>query len=113
MQNEFRRKAPRRDFDGKVGTLFNGKMTIAQCSQLGEGGALINNSASLNPIAKGDEIVLTIFLPNIGGVIATAECVYRASNGKIGFQFHSLDTIYKKKIREFVSRRKTIEAVLT
>ncbi len=108
METEFRRKAPRRHFDQKVGALYKGKMTTLLCSQLGEGGALIKGDGSLMLVEKGDLMVLTIFLPNIGGVIATAECVYRSENGKIGLQFMSIDTAYKKKIREFVSRRKTI-----
>ncbi len=109
METEYRRKAPRRDFDGKVGALFKGEMTITQCSQLGEGGALITEDKNLKSMKEGDPLVLTLFLVNIGPVIATAECVYRSSNGKIGLQFRDLDTRYKKLIREFVSRRKIRE----
>lgn len=109
MQSEFRRKAPRRDFDGVVGALYRGQMNTTQCSQLGEGGALINSSAHLESIQKGDHILLTLFLPNIGGVVATAQCVYIADDKKIGLQFLEVQTSYKKKIREFVSRRKAIE----
>lgn len=109
MQTEFRRKAPRRRFDGNVGSLFQGKMTLTQCSQLGEGGALIHCEGDLERVTKGDQMVLTIFLPNIGGIIATAECVYIADSGKVGLQFQTLDTLYKKRIREFVSRRKAQE----
>ena len=111
MAEEYRRKAPRRDYDGQVGTLFHGKLTITQCAQLGEGGALIHSKPELENIEKGDQIVLTLFLLNIGGLIAPAQCVYRAPDGKIGLQFLSLDTVYKKHIREFVSRRKTFEVV--
>ena len=109
MQTEFRRKAPRRRFDGKVGALFQGQMSLTQCSQLGEGGALIHAEGDLRNVTKGHSMVLTIFLPNIGGVIATADCVYISDNGKIGLQFQKLDTLYKKRIREFVSRRKAQE----
>lgn len=109
METELRRKAPRRNFDGKVGALYQGSMTITQCSQLGEGGALIEANSHLEGVEKGERIVLTIFLPNIGGVIATAECVYRSEGQKIGLQFFGLETSYKKKVREFVSRRKAQE----
>ncbi len=111
MEKEYRRKAPRRNYDGKVGALYKGEMTITQCVQLGEGGALIHSDSILSGIVKSEKIVLTLFLPNIGGAIATAECVYVADDEKIGLQFTRLDTKYKKKIREFVSRRKTLEAV--
>lgn len=107
MTTEFRRKAPRRVFDGSVGALFHGHMTFSVCSQLGEGGALIAADGELRKVKQGDDMVITLYLPSIGGIVATAECVYRADNGKIGLQFYGLDMKYKKRIREFVSRRKT------
>lgn len=109
MEIEYRRKAPRRNFDGKVGALYKGKLTITQCAQLGEGGALIHSDPNLSAMQEGDKLVLTIFLVNIGSVIATGQCVYRSSSEKIGLQFIDLDTRYKKLIREFVSRRKAKE----
>lgn len=110
MEKEFRRKAPRRNFDGYAGVLFQGTVEISRCLQIGEGGALIRTNSHTESITQGDFLVLTLFLPNIGGVVATAECVYHAKEPKkIGLQFTHLDTTYKKKVREFVSRRKTQE----
>lgn len=110
MSTEFRRKAPRRLFDGQVGALYKGHMTITTCTQLGEGGALIANDELLESMQKGDEVIITLFLPNIGGLVANAHCVYRADNDKLGLQFTHLEMKYKKRIREFVSRRKAVEA---
>lgn len=108
MTSDFRRKAPRKNFEGQVGALYQGYMTITRGSQLGEGGALIESDDLLEGMEKGDQCVVTLFLPNIGGVVATASCVYRAESGKIGLQFLDLGMAYKKKIREFVSRRKSV-----
>jgi hypothetical protein len=109
MEKEFRRRAPRRKFNGKAGTLYQGQMSLCLCAQLGEGGALIHTNKTNDALEEGEFLVLTLFLPNIGGIVATAECVYRTNNGKAGLQFTKLSTSYKKKIREFVSRRKAIE----
>ncbi len=109
METEFRRKAPRRSFDGKAGVLYKGQMTVTLCSQLGEGGALIHADSNLANVQKGDHLVITIVLVNIGPVIAKARCVYVADDSKIGLQFIDLKTGYKKLIREFVSRRKVKE----
>lgn len=109
MNGELRRKAPRRHFDGQAGVLFQGHMIISTCSQLGEGGALISSDRHLDSVVKGDQMVVTLFLPNIGGLVATAQCVYRSDSNKIGLQFSELDMKYKVRIREFVSRRKSIE----
>ena len=106
---EYRRKAPRKRYDGEVGALYKGKLTITQGSQLGEGGALIQSNPALDAMLEGESLVLTLFIVNIGPIIATAKCVYRSDNGKIGLQFQDLDTKYKKLIREFVSRRKVKE----
>jgi hypothetical protein len=110
MDKEFRRKAPRRQFNGQVGVLFKGHMTITTCSQLGEGGALIRSFELLDDVKENDSFVITLFLPNIGGVVANAICVYRSGDAKIGLQFNSLEMKYKVRVREFVSRRKIIEA---
>ncbi len=109
MEKEFRRKAPRRKFEGTVGALYDGTMTLVPCLQLGEGGALIAKDSNLQPIQKGDHLLITIVLVNIGPVVAKAECVYLADDSHIGLQFINLDTRYKKLIREFVSRRKIRE----
>lgn len=110
MTTEFRRKAPRRFFEGQVGALYKGHMTITTCAEIGEGGALIASDDLLEPLIKGDEVVITLFLPNIGGLVAYANCVYRSDSDKIGLQFTNLEMKYKKRIREFVSRRKAVEA---
>lgn len=110
MTMELRRKAPRRFFDGQVGALYKGHMTITTCAQIGEGGALIASDELLETLNTGDEIIITMFLPNIGGLVANANCVYRAEGDKIGLQFNNLEMKYKKRIREFVSRRKAVEA---
>jgi hypothetical protein len=109
MADAKRRKAPRRQYHGQAGILYRGHMTITRCNQLGEGGALIRSDELLDSVAEGEEVVVTLFLPNIGGLVATAQCVYRSNNTKIGLQFCSLEMKYKKKIREFVSRRKQVE----
>lgn len=111
MEKEFRRKAPRRNFHGQSGVLFKGHMTITTCAQLGEGGALIRSDQLLREVKECDEMVVTLFLPNIGGVVAYAQCVYLSGNNKIGLQFKELEMKYKVRIREFVSRRKTTEAI--
>ena len=107
MTTEFRRKAPRRPYDGDVGVLFNGQMHLLPCYQVGEGGALIK---AVPEVQKGDFIVITIFFPKIGGVVATAECVYISDDEKIGLSFQDLTMDFKIKIREYVSRRKLVEA---
>lgn len=86
--------------------MYKGHMTITRCSQLGEGGALVLSDDVLNPLVVGEEVVLTLYLPNIGGLVATAQCVYISNETKIGLQFCDLEMKHKKKIREFVSRRK-------
>ena len=110
MQKEFRRKAPRRTYDSPVGILYRGKMSFTPCLQIGEGGALIAQLPGPNPIQEGESIVITIFFPVIGGVVSTAECVYFSEDNTVGLSFVDLGMDFKKKIREFVSRRKTIEA---
>ena len=110
MQTEFRRKAPRRPYDGSVGVLFRGTMHFIPCLQVGEGGALLSRTPELSEIQQGDTLVLTIFFPKIGGVVATAECVYVSDEENIGLSFQQLSMDFKKKIREFVSRRKSVEA---
>lgn len=111
MSTEHRRRAPRRRFDGQVGVLFKGKLTTARGLQLGEGGALIAAHTNLQELKVDQEVVLTLYLPSIGGMVATAKCVYWKDDLQIGFQFNSLDMEYKKKVREFVSRRKQISEV--
>ncbi len=109
MEKELRRKAPRRHFDGQVGILYNGHMTITVCAQLGEGGALIKTDHLLKEMKEGDEMVVTMFLPNIGGLVTCAKCVYLTDTGFIGLQFSELEMKFKVRIREFVSRRKARE----
>jgi hypothetical protein len=108
MKPELRRKAPRRTFHGQVGVMYNGHMTITRCSQLGEGGVLIRRDELLDDVAVGDDMVVTLFLPNIGGVVARSKCVYLTDDVKMGLQFEMIDTKYKVRIREFVSRQKAI-----
>lgn len=107
MEYQYRRKAPRRNFEGFAGILYQGQLTITRCTQLGEGGALIFGKGPLSRIEKDDEIVVTLFLPSIGGLVATATCVYVSDKKMIGLQFNALEMEYKKKVREFVSRRKS------
>ncbi len=106
MEIEHRRKAPRKDFGGHVALLFRGKMKISICHQLGEGGALIDLHPEHDHLKVGDLTVLTLFLPDVGGILATAQCVYLSETQKVGFQFIDLNLKFKIKIREFVSRRK-------
>lgn len=110
MEKEFRRKAPRRHYNGSIGVLFKGKLTTTQCTQLGEGGALIHSDATLSTMKEDDEMVITLFLPSIGGIVAYAQCVYRSGDHKIGLQFRELEMDYKVRVREFVSRRKVVNA---
>lgn len=110
MQAEFRRKAPRRPYDGSVGVLYKGNMFFIPCLQVGEGGALLSKSSGIENIQQGETLVLTIFFPKIGGVVATAECVYISEDQNIGISFVQLSMDFKKKIREYVSRRKSLEA---
>ncbi len=79
---------------------------ITTSHQIGEGGALIDIHPRHQGMKKGDLAVLTLFLPNVGGVVATAQCVYLSDSQKTGFQFIDLDLKFKIRIREFVSRRK-------
>lgn len=104
--SEFRRKSPRRSFSGTVGILHQGQLLINNCLQVGEGGALIQGQKQIEKISVEDPIVMTLFFPQIGGVVTQASCLYRSEEGHIGVSFHGLDVGFKKKIREYVSRRK-------
>lgn len=108
MQEEFRRRAPRRKFDGQVGVMYKGHMTITRCSELGEGGTLIYIDELLKDAQVGDCMVITLFLPHIGGIVARSKCVYLTPGVKMGFQFESLAMNYKIRVREFVSRQKSL-----
>lgn len=110
MEKEFRRKAPRRPYDSHVGVLYHGKMSFVPCRQVGEGGALISQLSGPITIQEGDSIVITIFFPLIGGIVTTAECVYISEDGDLGLSFKDLSMDFKIKLREYVSRRKLIEA---
>ena len=107
MDTSFRRKAPRRDYEGLVGVLHKGKMTTNRCVQVGEGGALVKGSPEVEEIQNGDGIVVTIFFPNIGGIVAKADCLYRNEEGSIGIAFQDISMEFKKRIREYVSRQKS------
>lgn len=88
--------------------MYAGHMTITRCTQLGEGGTLVRIDEVLESVQTGDSMVVTLFLPNIGGIVASATCVYiTEEKTKIGLQFENLDMKYKVRIREFVSRQKT------
>ena len=104
--SEFRRKSPRRSFSGTVGILHKGHLLVNSCLQVGEGGALIQGQKQIERIEIGDPMVLTLFFPQIGGVVTQASCLYRSEQGHIGVSFSGLDVGFKKKIREYVSRRK-------
>ena len=112
MPQEFRRRAPRRKFDGQVGVLYNGHMTITRCSELGEGGVLIHIDDLIKDAQVGDCMVITLFLPHIGGVVVRSKCVYLTPGVKMGFQFEDLAMKYKVRIREFVSRQKSLHEMI-
>ena len=107
MNQELRRKSPRRTFHGQVGVMYDGHMTISRCSQLGEGGLLVRLDESLEGTEVGDQMVVTLYLPNIGGVVAKSKCVYLTEDVKIGIQFEEIEMRFKVRIREFVSRQKS------
>jgi len=83
-------------------------MTITRCLELGEGGTLIHIDNLLKEAQVDDCMVITLFLPHIGGIVARSKCVYLTPGVKMGFQFESLDMKYKIRIREFVSRQKSL-----
>ena len=103
---EYRRKAPRRPYNGYVGVLHKGKLRTSSCLQVGEGGALVKGSPEIDKISVGDNILMTFFFTRIGGVIANSEVLYRSKEGHIGVGFRNIQMDYKKVIREYVSRRK-------
>lgn len=106
MSEGFRRKAPRRDYSGLLGVLHSGIMSIVNCKQVGEGGALLEQNDSTEGLNDGDNIVITLFFPKIGGIVAQARCLYKTDQGHIGIAFQTLSTDFKKRIREYVSRQK-------
>ncbi len=108
MEKEFRRRAPRRKFDGQVGVMYKGHMTITRCSELGEGGSLIYIDSLLKEAQVDDCMVISLFLPHIGGIVVRSKCVYLVPGVKMGIQFESLEMKYKIRIREFVSRQKSL-----
>ena len=104
--SEFRRKSPRKSFAGTVGILHRGHLIINSCLQIGEGGALVQGHKNIDVIEVGDPIVFTLFFPQVGGVVTQASCLYRSEQGHIGISFQDLGMDFKKRIREYVSRRK-------
>ena len=104
VEQQYRRKTIRKNFTTPVGALFHGKMILTSSFQIGDGGALIQSTAHLKEIQKDQKLVITFFLPDIGGLVATARCVYVLDEGKIGLQFLELDSRYKQRVRELVSR---------
>ena len=106
MAKEFRRKAPRRDYHGSIGLLHKWSFIQSPCLQVGEGGALVAYDALNESVQIGDQFVFTIFLPNIGGVTSLAQCLYKNEAGDFGVSFFEIDMKFKKRVREYVSRRK-------
>lgn len=105
MQKVTRRRAPRKDFGGLANVLIGGQITTCPCLQIGEGGALLDIPS--NTMAEvGKTVVVHFFLPNVGGIVASALCVYLTPEGKMGLQFADLELRFKIRIRDFVSRRK-------
>ncbi|MCB0378249.1 MAG: PilZ domain-containing protein [Bdellovibrionales bacterium] len=103
---EFRRKAPRRPYGGYAGILHKGAVFICHCAQVGEGGALIKADENNAQFEVGAPIVITIFFHRIGGIVTSAECLYKTPEGHIGIGFGDIKMDFKKVIREYVSRRK-------
>ena len=100
-----RRKAPRRDYHGHLGLLHLGTFTEGRCEQIGEGGALIAPHVNNQNFTEGETLVVTLFFPDIGGIVSTAKCLYKKDSGAIGLSFINLPARFKKRVRDYVSRR--------
>jgi len=103
MEKKSRRRSPRRDHLGLMGVLSHQGFYIAQCRQIGEGGAMIfTNGGSFQ---EGEPISVTFFLPKSGGIVCRANCLYQNQSGALGLSFENLNPDHKKKIRDYIAFR--------
>lgn len=110
MEDQDRRRVPRRKFDARAGVLYRGSYSIEQTYQVGEGGMRISSEFAL---LKDELIVVTFQIP--GGSIICIRAVVRYSGPKVegsatyGVQFENLDFVYKRELRNFVASASQID----
>ena len=100
-----RRRSPRRDHRGQIGIMGQGKFHVAQCRQIGEGGAMVFAGSETCDIQEGDTVAVTFFLPITGGIVCRAVCLYKNEAGAIGLNCQELSPVFKKKVRDYVAFR--------
>ena len=88
-----------------MGILGQGEFYVANCRQIGEGGAMVFAGSNMSSIQEGDTIAVTFFLPTTGGIVCRAVCLYKNDSGALGLSFKELPPSYKKKVRDFVAFR--------
>jgi hypothetical protein len=112
-----KRKYPRRRYRQPVGILHRGKFWLTRGEEIGEGGLLVNSD---RPIAQGEMVIISLFIPGGDIAIIRSEVRYqfdsRASGSSIGnfigFQFTSVIFKHKKKIRDYIAAKSEAEAEL-
>jgi c-di-GMP-binding flagellar brake protein YcgR len=108
-----RRKYPRRRYRRVVGVLHKGNFWLTRAEEIGEGGILVNSTRG---IPSGDQVILSIIVPNTGDVAVIRSEVRYELNGRepsekrVGFQFINFSFKHKKKIRDYIAAKSESEA---
>jgi hypothetical protein len=113
-QISFKRKFPRRKFNGYVGILYRGVYIRSQCVVLGEGGLAFLVAEDLPNLAL---VVVTFKIPgdvfiSIRGEVKNSITQSDAKLVFYGIQFFSLPIDERRKIRSYVSSRTLGEEVV-
>lgn len=114
QKNVFKRKFPRRKFNGHIGVLHRGSYDMCQCAVIGEGGLAFLSDRELPNLSL---IVITFKIPGdiLVSVRGEVRNVRLHSETKLffhGIQFFSLPIEERRKIRSYVSSRSQNEELV-
>ncbi len=111
----FKRKFPRRKFNGYIGVLYRGKYKLTNSAVLGEGGLAFYLESKIN---IGSLIVVTFKIPghnlvSIRGEVRNSKHETKISNLYFhGIQFFKIPIEDRRKIRSYVSARLQTEELV-
>lgn len=104
MDNNSRRRVPRRIYKKPIGLLYKGAYQVGLSHEIGEGGMLIESETELK---VEDLVLITFHVPGILNTTCRAEVRYKSPSEErlYGVEFLNLDFDVKRLIRKYVAQR--------